>query len=159
MQSWAFLRKTQEQPNSTTCETWQARFMKQNGSKPLDPIYSLLFCLKQQLKVSSFFLFSLIILLTRRKNSWVRWGVLSSHMEEKNGGRKTDHRSMEKNHVEEMVVMKNRSSVTVISLSIDNFFQTGCDKYLWLLQPKVIYFSVCFILVVFEELLRKPLLS
>lgn len=54
-------------------------------------------------------------------------------MEEKNRGRKTDHRGVEKNHVEKMVVMKNRSSVTVICLSIDNFFQTGCDKYLWLL--------------------------
>lgn len=31
-------------------------------------------------------------------------------------------------HVEKMVVMENRKSVTAIPLSVDNFFQTGCDK-------------------------------
>lgn len=32
-------------------------------------------------------------------------------------------------HVEKMVVMKNRKSVAVISLSVDNLFLIGCNKY------------------------------
>lgn len=36
-------------------------------------------------------------------------------------------------HVKNMAVMENRRSITVIPLSLDNVFQTGCDKYLWYL--------------------------
>lgn len=41
-----------------------------------------------------------------------------------------------------MVVMENRKSVTVIPLSVDNFFQTDCAKYLWYLKTKKISFEV-----------------
>lgn len=40
-----------------------------------------------------------------------------------------------------MVVMENRKSVTVVPLSLDNFFQTDCDKHLQYLKKKI-YFQV-----------------
>lgn len=64
--------------------------------------------------------------------------VSSHYMEEKNkkDEKKADHRDVERNScIEKMAVMENRKSVT-----LDNFFQIGCDKYLWYLKTK--YFQV-----------------
>lgn len=43
-------------------------------------------------------------------------------------------------YVEKMVVMNNRKSVTVIPLSVDNFFLTACNKYY---TSKYLFYSSC----------------
>lgn len=43
-------------------------------------------------------------------------------------------------YVEKMVVMNNRKSVTVIPLSLDHFFLTGCNKYY---TSKYLFYSSC----------------
>jgi len=70
------------------------------------------------------------------------WGAVSPIIwkREKKKRKKLTTKAWKEIHVEKMVVTEHKRSVIVIPLSVDNFFQTGCDKYSWYLNTKKIYF-------------------
>ena len=131
-----------DHPHPTASESCQPSLTQGSSLKLLGLIYSFPSCLS---RVVENFLFC-IILLTKRKESWVGWRCVclppSYGRKKKRKRKKLTREAWKEINVEKMVVMENRKSVTVIPLSVDNFFQTGCDKYLRYLKTKKIYFQV-----------------
>lgn len=118
-----------DHPHLIASESCQPSFTQGSGLKLLDLIYSFPSCLSRAVEN---FLFC-IILLMKRKESWVVVVVClsPSYGRNKKGRRKKlTTEAWKEISVEKMVVMENRKSVTVIPLSVDNFFQTDCAKYL-----------------------------
>lgn len=60
------------------------------------------------------------------------------HMKGKKGEEKLTTEEWKIIHIEKVVLMKNRNSVTVMPLSVDKFFQTGCNKCFFAAKGNII---------------------